>query len=93
MRPRLRQNEGNPSSCPRRFPGAPGRGCAGAILAGGLHPEIKAEYFRIGHMGPTKLGDLLATIGALEAGLAACGYAFEKGAGVAAAMAAWDGQG
>ncbi len=66
---------------------------AGAVLAGGLHPEIKAEYFRIGHMGPTKLGDLLATIGALEAGLAACGYTFEKGAGVAAAMAAWDEQG
>ncbi|RMF28226.1 MAG: alanine--glyoxylate aminotransferase family protein [Chloroflexi bacterium] len=65
---------------------------AGAVLAGGLHPAIKAEYFRIGHMGPTKLGDLLATIGALEVGLAACGYPFEKGAGVAAAMAAWEGQ-
>jgi alanine-glyoxylate transaminase/serine-glyoxylate transaminase/serine-pyruvate transaminase len=61
---------------------------AGAVLAGGLHPEIKAEYFRIGHMGPTNLGDILATIGALEAGLAACGYKFEAGAGVAAAAAA-----
>jgi alanine-glyoxylate transaminase/serine-glyoxylate transaminase/serine-pyruvate transaminase len=57
---------------------------AGAILAGGLHPQIKAEYFRIGHMGATKQGDLLATIGAVESGLAACGYAFEKGAGVSA---------
>jgi alanine-glyoxylate transaminase/serine-glyoxylate transaminase/serine-pyruvate transaminase len=61
---------------------------AGVVLAGGLHPEIKAEYFRIGHMGAVKVGDLLATIGAIETGLAACGYAFEKGAGVAAAMAA-----
>ncbi len=61
---------------------------AGAVLAGGLHPEIKAEYFRIGHMGPTNTGDLLATIGALEVGLAACGYEFEPGAGVAAAAAA-----
>ena len=60
---------------------------AGVILAGGLHPAIRAEYFRIGHMGVVTQGDLLATIGALETGLAECGYAFEKGAGVAAAMA------
>jgi alanine-glyoxylate transaminase/serine-glyoxylate transaminase/serine-pyruvate transaminase len=59
---------------------------AGAILAGGLHPDIKATYFRIGHMGATKPGDLLATIGALEAGLRGCGYEFEPGAGVAAAQ-------
>ena len=62
---------------------------AGAILAGGLHPQIKNEYFRIGHMGPAGLGDILATVGAIETGLAACGYGFERGAGVAAAMAAW----
>jgi alanine-glyoxylate transaminase/serine-glyoxylate transaminase/serine-pyruvate transaminase len=61
---------------------------AGVILAGGLHPEIKAEYFRIGHMGQVSHGDLLATIGAIEAGLAACGYDFEMGTGVAAAMSA-----
>ena len=59
---------------------------AGAILAGGLHPQIKARYFRIGHMGATKPGDLLATIGALETGLQGCGYAFEPGVGVAAAQ-------
>ena len=62
---------------------------AGVILAGGLHPAIKTEYFRIGHMGPSKLGDLLATIGAIETGLAGSGYHFEPGAGVAAVMAAW----
>ena len=62
---------------------------AGAIIAGGLHPEARAEYFRIGHMGATSIGDLLATIGALEIGLAGCGYKFESGAGVAAAMAAY----
>lgn len=61
---------------------------AGAILAGGLHPEIRAEYFRIGHMGATRMGDVLATIGAIETGLAGCGYEFERGAGVAAAAAA-----
>jgi alanine-glyoxylate transaminase/serine-glyoxylate transaminase/serine-pyruvate transaminase len=61
---------------------------AGAILAGGLHPEIKSEYFRIGHMGAVSANDLLATIGAIESGLIACGYeGFEPGDGVAAAMA------
>lgn len=59
---------------------------AGVMLAAGLHPAIRAEYFRIGHMGVVTQGDLLATIGALETGLAQCGYAFDKGAGVAAAM-------
>lgn len=62
---------------------------AGAVLAGGLHPEIKTEYFRIGHMGPTTAGDLLATIGAIEAGLAGCGYKFERAVGVAAAAASY----
>jgi hypothetical protein len=38
-------------------------------------------------MGPTTLGDLLATVGAIETGLAACGHRFERGAGVAAVMA------
>jgi len=59
---------------------------AGAILAGGLHPEIKTRYFRIGHMGATRSGDLLATIGAIETGLRGCGYNFKLGAGLAAAQ-------
>ncbi len=59
---------------------------AGVVVAGGLHPEIKGEYFRIGHMGAVSQGDLLATIGAVETALAACGYEFQKGVGVAAAM-------
>ena len=61
---------------------------AGVVLAGGLHPEIKQEYFRIGHMGAVSANDLLATVGAIESGLIACGYeAFTPGDGVAAAMA------
>ena len=59
---------------------------AGVILAGGLHPKIKTKYFRIGHMGSTNTNDLLATIGAIETGLAECGYRFELGAGMAAAQ-------
>lgn len=62
---------------------------AGAILAGGLHPAIRTQYFRIGHMGATNAGDILATVGAIEAGLAECGYAFQPGSGVAAAQAAF----
>lgn len=59
---------------------------AGVIVAGGLHPLIRDEYFRIGHMGAVTQGDLLATIGALETALSECGYRFEPGVGVAAAM-------
>jgi len=59
---------------------------AGAILAGGLHPDIKSTYFRIGHMGAVKQGDILATVGAIESGLSACGYTFESSKGLAAAQ-------
>ena len=65
-------------------------GAAGVTLAGGLHPAIRAEYFRIGHMGPMTLNDVLAAIGAIEHGLKACGYAFAPGAGVAAAAQAYE---
>jgi alanine-glyoxylate transaminase/serine-glyoxylate transaminase/serine-pyruvate transaminase len=59
---------------------------AGVIVAGGLHPAIKAGYFRVGHMGAVCMGDILATLGAIEVGLRIAGYAFEPGIGVAAAM-------
>ncbi len=64
---------------------------AGAILAGGLHPAIRAEYFRIGHMGIIGRNDTLATLGALEAGLRGCGHAVEPGLALAAAQAVLDG--
>ena len=60
---------------------------AGATFAGGLHPEIRSQYFRIGHMGAIRGCDLLAAVGAAESGLAACGYPVEAGQGVAAAQA------
>ena len=50
----------------------------GVILAGGLHPACRAEYFRIGHMGACTLGDLLATVGAVEQGLVECGYSVKE---------------
>ncbi len=61
---------------------------AGVIVAGGLHPEIKAQYFRVGHMGAVSASDILATVGAIEYGLVHVGYEFEPGAGLAAAQAA-----
>lgn len=64
---------------------------AGAILAGGLHPQIKTEYFRIGHMGAVQRNDILATLGAVEAGLRQAGYAVEPGISLAAAQAVLDG--
>ena len=60
---------------------------AGVILAGGLHPDIKARYFRVGHMGVVSMSDILATVGAIEKGLAQVGYKFEPGVGLAAAQA------
>jgi alanine-glyoxylate transaminase/serine-glyoxylate transaminase/serine-pyruvate transaminase len=61
---------------------------AGVILAGGLHPDIRARYFRIGHMGAVTASDILATVGAIERGLVAVGHRFEVGAGLEAAQAA-----
>ena len=60
---------------------------AGVTLAGGLLPSIRNEYFRIGHMGAVTLADVLATIGAIESALEACGYKFTRNAGVEAARA------
>lgn len=59
----------------------------GVVVAGGLHPQIKNEYFRVGHMGAVRMGDILATLGAIEVGLRKAGYDFEPGIGVAAALA------
>ena len=64
----------------------------GAILAGGLHPAIKAQYFRIGHLGAVNASDILSTIGAIERGLVRAGYRFEAGSGVAAAQQVLAGQ-
>jgi alanine-glyoxylate transaminase/serine-glyoxylate transaminase/serine-pyruvate transaminase len=59
---------------------------AGVVLAGGLHPEIRAQYFRIGHMGAIKLADILATLSAIELAFAEQGFAFQPGASLVAAQ-------
>jgi alanine-glyoxylate transaminase/serine-glyoxylate transaminase/serine-pyruvate transaminase len=60
---------------------------AGVTLAGGLHPSIRTEYFRIGHMGATTQADILITISAIESALAGCGYKFSPNVGVEATQA------
>lgn len=64
---------------------------AGVTVAGGLHPAIRARYFRIGHMGAVRAADILTTVRAIEEGLRDVGYAFEPGCGVAAAQRAIEG--
>ena len=60
---------------------------AGVTLAGGLLPAIRSEYFRIGHMGAVTLGDVVATMSAIETALASCDYEFTPNIGVEAVMA------
>jgi len=67
----------------------PAVNAAGVILAGGLHPQIKADYFRVGHMGAVTLGDILTALGAIERAMGVTGAPYAPGAGVSAAMTAW----
>jgi alanine-glyoxylate transaminase/serine-glyoxylate transaminase/serine-pyruvate transaminase len=58
----------------------------GVIVAGGLHPAIKTQYFRVGHMGSVSASDIVSTLAAIESGLAKCGYTSMPGVAVAAAQ-------
>lgn len=49
------------------------------LVAGGLLPDIKSSYFRIGHMGSVASKDLVATLSALEYALHSVDYPFESG--------------
>lgn len=62
---------------------------AGVTVAGGLHPAIRSEYFRVGHMGAVGISEILTTLSAIEQALANCLPAFLPGAGVTAALQAW----
>jgi alanine-glyoxylate transaminase / serine-glyoxylate transaminase / serine-pyruvate transaminase len=58
----------------------------GIAIAGGLHPDARTKYFRVGHMGAMKASDLLAVVGGLERALSVGGYEIQLGAGLAAAQ-------
>lgn len=51
----------------------------GVILAGGLLPEIKTTYFRVGHMGSIDPKDIIVTLSAIEYALSKVGYTFKVG--------------
>lgn len=57
----------------------------GIAIAGGLGP-LAGRVFRVGHMGNVNRAQVLATVRAVESGLAEQGYKFKRGAGLAAAM-------
>jgi alanine-glyoxylate transaminase/serine-glyoxylate transaminase/serine-pyruvate transaminase len=59
---------------------------AGVVLAGGLHADIRTEYFRIGHMGAVRMGDILATLSAIEQGLLNQGVNISPGSSLTAAQ-------
>lgn len=55
------------------------------VLAGGVLKDLRDKYFRIGHMGNMGSSEILAIVGAIEKGLNACGYRFQRGLGLTAA--------
>jgi alanine-glyoxylate transaminase/serine-glyoxylate transaminase/serine-pyruvate transaminase len=60
----------------------------GVVIAGGLHPEIKARSFRVGHMNAVNSADVLGAVGAIERALVRSGFRAEPGIGVVAAQRA-----
>jgi alanine-glyoxylate transaminase/serine-glyoxylate transaminase/serine-pyruvate transaminase len=64
----------------------------GVVLAGGLHPDAKAKYFRVGHMGAVAADDVVTTVAAIERALVASGHAIELGAAVGAAQSVLTGR-
>jgi alanine-glyoxylate transaminase / serine-glyoxylate transaminase / serine-pyruvate transaminase len=58
----------------------------GVVLAGGLHPEVKTRYFRVGHMGAVDPSDTVTTVAAIERALSRSGRRVELGVAVAAAQ-------
>lgn len=60
----------------------------GVVVAGGLHPQIRAEYFRVGHMGYaiTRTDMLMRTVEAVAAALATFGIEADGEGAVAALL-------
>jgi alanine-glyoxylate transaminase/serine-glyoxylate transaminase/serine-pyruvate transaminase len=58
----------------------------GIILAGGLLPQIRNSYFRIGHMGSVNQSDVTATLSAVGTALVSAGHPVDPSTGVRAAL-------
>jgi aspartate aminotransferase-like enzyme len=61
----------------------------GITVAGG-HGDVADRLFRIGHIGYVDVFDITTALAAVELELAEAGAAVERGAGVAAALEAFD---
>jgi alanine-glyoxylate transaminase / serine-glyoxylate transaminase / serine-pyruvate transaminase len=63
----------------------------GVVVAGGLHPAIKAATFRVGHMGEVTRSSVACGQAVLSVGkgLRSCGVNVDPGAAVGAAMDVW----
>ena len=61
----------------------------GITIAGG-HGDIAGRLFRIGHIGYVDIFDITTALGAIELQLVAMGATVERGAAVAAALAAYE---
>jgi len=61
----------------------------GVYVAGGLHPAIRGQYFRVGHMGYvlTRADMLMRTVEAIGAALTASGHAVDTERAVRAMLA------
>ena len=92
MIPTSALNAANTLSAPRYPAGTDGPAFMKAmsatdiIVAGGLLPELKNEYFRVGHMGSVNRNDIIATIAAIESAMTACGHKIKPGSGITAAL-------
>jgi alanine-glyoxylate transaminase/serine-glyoxylate transaminase/serine-pyruvate transaminase len=60
----------------------------GVVVAGGLHPRIRSEYFRVGHMGYalTRTDFLMRTVEAIASALRTFGVAADTEAAVTAML-------
>jgi alanine-glyoxylate transaminase/serine-glyoxylate transaminase/serine-pyruvate transaminase len=58
----------------------------GAVFAGGLVPEIKDKYFRIGHMGSVTSSEVMISLSAIERALKKNGFDVKLGIGLTAAQ-------
>lgn len=64
-------------------------GQRGVGIAGGLHPDIKGRYFRVGHMGVAGKTEIGMTVAAIEAAFKDAGYSVKAGASIKAAETAY----
>ena len=60
----------------------------GVVVAGGLHPELRTRYFRVGHMGSAGAREILDTVGAIERAIVKKTSGHNLGVALAAAQQA-----